>query len=57
MRLAVHAPGDALDRAEQVDQHRHGMFRPVGGQHMLEQHGGTALGQEAGLNFGHFEDG
>ena len=23
VRLAVHAPGDPLDRAEQVDQHRH----------------------------------
>ena len=23
MRLAVHAPGDPLDRAEQIDQHRH----------------------------------
>jgi hypothetical protein len=43
-RLAVHAPGDPLHRAEQI--HEHG--RVVGGatsNDVLEQHGRPALGQ------------
>ena len=29
VRLAVHAPGDALDRAEQIDQHRQDASEPT----------------------------
>ena len=50
--LAVHAPGDPLDGAEQIDQHGHS-----GTNHILEQHGGAALGDQPGLDLGHLEIG
>ncbi len=51
------AHGDALDVAEQVDQHRHGRGRAVGERHVLEQHSRTFFGQQAQLDLGHFEVG
>ncbi len=55
MRFAVHAPGDALDRAEQVDQHGMSERAAVGADDVLEQHRRAPLGQEPGLDLGHLE--
>ena len=49
--LPTHRPGDALDRAEQVGEHRHGEARAVVAQHVLEQHGGARFRQKPGLDF------
>ena len=54
VRLAVHAPGDALDRAEQVDQHGH-VVAAAGADDVLKQHRRPALGEQAGLDLGHLE--
>ncbi len=51
-RLAVHAPGDALHRPEEIGQHRRGVARAVRPHHILEQHGRAALGEEAGVDLG-----
>jgi len=55
--LAVHAPGDALDRAEEVDQHRNVRARAVGPHDVLEQHRRALFGQKPGLDLGHLEIG
>ena len=55
--LAVHAPGDPLDRAEQIDQDGHGVGRAVGAYDVLEHHGRPAFGDQAGLDLGHLEMG
>jgi hypothetical protein len=52
VRLAIHAPGHALDRAEQVDQHRH-----VVSHHVLEQYGRAFFGEQPGLDLRHLEIG
>jgi len=57
MRLAVHAPGHALDRAEQIDEDRDRRDRAVGLDRLFEQHGRPALGEQPRLDLGHFEDG
>ena len=56
MRLAVHAPGDPLDGAEQVDQHRHvvALCRPRAD--VLEQHRRPAVGQQPRLDLGHLQN-
>ena len=56
-RFAPHAPGDALDRSEEVGQNRHFEGRTVRLDGALENHRGAALGQQAGLDLGHFERG
>ena len=53
----VHAPGDAFDRAEQVDQNRCRIGRSIVPDDVLEQDGRAALGEQAGLDFGHFQMG
>ena len=52
VRLAVHAPGHPLDRAEQVGQHRHREALDV-----LEQDGGALVGEQAGVDLGDLEHG
>ena len=52
VNLAAHRPGDALDGAEQVGQHRDIERRPVLADGVLEQHGGAVLGQQPGLDLG-----
>ena len=53
--FAVHAERNALDGAEEVDQDRH-VEAPSGGpDHGLEEDGRATLGQQPGLNLGHFE--
>ena len=46
-----------LDRAEEIDQHRHVVAPAVRPDDVLEQHRRPALGQEAGLDLGHLEMG
>ena len=53
--LAVHAPGDPLDRAEEIDQDRH-RIEAAGIGDRLEQHRGPPFGQQPRLDLGHFED-
>ncbi len=55
VRLALHAPGDPLDGAEEVGEQRHAVRPAVLAHRVLEQHGRAALGQEAGLDFGYFQ--
>ena len=55
--LPVHAPGDPLHRAEQVDQHGHAVGTSVLAHHVLEQHRRPALGHQAGLDFRHLQHG
>ena len=54
--LALHAQSDALHRAEEIDQHRHVVATAIGPDDVLEQHRRPALGQQAGLDLGHFQD-
>src|SRR5262249_1521188 len=56
-RLAVHAPGDALDRAEQVHERRHAVAAAAGLRHLLEERGGARLRQEPGLDLRHLQHG
>ena len=56
-RRAVHAPGDALDRAEEIDEDRDRRGRAIGAQRRLEQDGRPLLGEQPGLDLGHLEDG
>jgi hypothetical protein len=58
MRLAVHAPGDPFDCAEQVDQHR--VLVGLAGfaaDRLLEDDRGSAFGDEAGLDLGRLQFG
>ena len=50
VRLAVHAPGHPLDRAEQVGEHGHREALDV-----LEQHGGALVGEQPGVDLGDLE--
>ena len=52
VHLAAHRPGDALDGAEQVGQHRDIERRPVLADGVLEQDSGAVLGQQPGLDLG-----
>jgi hypothetical protein len=54
VRLAIHAPGDALDGAEEVDQHGH-VVAPSIMHDVLEQHGRAALGEQPGLDLRHLQ--
>jgi len=56
-RLALHAHGDALHRAKQIHQHRHGRTLAVGGDDVFKQHRRPAFGQKSRLNLGHLEIG
>ena len=55
MGLAVHPPRDPLDGAEQIHQHGHFRTLAIGADHVFEQDRGATLGDDAGLNFRHFE--
>ena len=55
--LAVHAPGDPLHGAEEVDQHRHVVAPAAVAHHVLEEHGRPLLGDEAGLDLRHLQMG
>ena len=55
--LPVHAPGDALDGAEQVDQHGHIETPAVLPHHVLEEHRRPLVGDEPGLDLGHLQVG
>ncbi len=55
LRQAVHAPGDPLHRAEQVDQHRHFIARTILVHDILEQHRGSVFGQKPRLNLRHLQ--
>ena len=57
VRLPVHAPGDALHGAEEVDQHRHVETPAVLADDVLEQHRRPLLRDEAGLDLGHLQMG
>ncbi len=52
-----HTHGHPLDRAEQVGQAGDGRGLAIGPHGVFEQDGGTALGQQAGADLGHFQDG
>jgi hypothetical protein len=54
-RLTIHAPGDPLDRAEEIDQHRDVRARAVSAHDVLEQHRRAFFGQKPGLDLGHLE--
>jgi len=56
VRPALHAQSDALHRAEKIDQHRHVVATAIRPDHVLEQHRRPALGKQAGLDLGHFQD-
>ena len=55
VRLAIHAPGDPLDGAEQIGEHRDRAGRPVVCDDVFEQHRRAPLGEQAGLDLGHLE--
>ena len=57
VRFPVHAPGDPLDGAEKVNQHRHTERRPVVVDDVFEQDRRAAFGKQAGLDFGHLQVG
>ena len=56
MGLAVHPPCDALNSAEQIYQHRHFRALAIGTDYIFEQDRWATLGDDAGLDFRHFED-
>ena len=57
VRLPVHAPGDPLHSAEEVDQNRYIVARALIADDVLEEHRRPLLRDEAGLNLGHLQIG
>ena len=55
--FAIHATSDALDGAKQIGKDGDFAGSAVGAQRIFEQDGRPALGQQPGLDLGHFEHG
>jgi len=56
MRLPVHAPGDALDGAEEIYQRRHTVAATGGMRHLFEQRRGPSLREQSRLDLRHLQD-
>src|SRR6266481_6535391 len=55
VRLAVHAPGDPLDGAEEIDQHRHFIAAAGLARDVLEQRRGSAVVDQPRLDLGYLQ--
>ncbi len=54
--LAIHSPCNSFDGSEQIDQNGHLVAGSIVPDDMFEKYRRSALGEQPGLNLGHFQD-